>query len=54
MSLFKIAEVFSSLKLPAQVPAWMKENDQDEDGRLTYKEFKDSVMEADRAEKQRS
>ena len=37
-----------------QVPAWMKDNDQDEDGRLTYKEFKDSVMEAESLEKQRA
>ena len=29
----------------------MKDNDQDDDGRLTYKEFKDSVLEAERAEK---
>ena len=37
-----------------QVPAWMKETDQDEDGRLTYKEFKDSVMEAEKSEKDRT
>ena len=37
-----------------QVPAWMKETDQDEDGRLTYKEFKDSVIDAERSEKERT
>ena len=42
------------LELFSQVPSWMKDNDQDEDGRLTYKEFKDSVMEAEKAEKHRA
>ena len=32
----------------------MKENDQDDDGRLTYKEFKDSVMGVEGVEKERA
>ena len=27
-----------------QVPAWMKETDEDMDGRLSYKEFKQSIF----------
>ena len=34
-----------------QVPIWMTNTDEDRDGRLTYKEFKTSLLEAKKIEK---